>query len=240
MTGIYIIKNTINNLVYIGQAYNIERRWKVHYAIGKKDCSTKYVEYNNQIHTAMRKLGRENFYLEVLEECEKEKLNEREKYWIKYYNSYKNGYNGTEGGDFNSADKSGENNGRALLTEKDVYYIRECYNNHIPFREVYPLFQNKISKRGLQKVWSFENWKNIHPEYNNEENKHWHSHEAKANPSEIAANNKRHFSKEQVIEMRKLFENGMSVVEIWRKFYPEVAKSTVNNAIKRITYKDIQ
>lgn len=140
MTGIYIIKNKINDYVYIGQAYDIERRWKKHRAIGKQGCSTKYIEYNNQIHTAMRELGRDNFYLEVLEKCNKELLNEREKYWIRYYNSYKNGYNATEGGDFLNTDNSGEHNGRALLTEEDVYYIRECYNNHIPFREVYPLF----------------------------------------------------------------------------------------------------
>lgn len=96
----------------------------------------------------MRALGRENFYMEVLEECPQEKLSEREIYWIKFYNSYKKGYNGTVGGD-PSISSQGEQNGRALLTEKDVIYIRECYNNHIPFREVYKLFSNRISKRGL-------------------------------------------------------------------------------------------
>ena len=40
--------------------------------------------------------------------------------------------------------------------------------------------------------------------------------------------------------MRELYKNGMPIVGIWRKFYPNVAKSTVRNAIKRVTYKDIQ
>lgn len=211
----------------------------LHWGLGRADANPTRLEYNNQIHTAMREFGRENFYLEILEECEKELLNEREKYWIQYFNSYKDGYNGTEGGDFLNSDTSGEKNGRALLSEEDVYYIRECYNNHIPFREVYALYKDKISKRGLQKVWYFETWQKIHPEYHTDENRHWHNHNAKANSSEVAANNKRHFSKEQVLEMREKYTQGMSVQEIWSTMYPNLAKSTVYNAVKGITYKDI-
>jgi len=40
----------------------------------------------------------ENFLFEVIEEVENEKLDEREKYWINYYDSYYNGYNATLGG----------------------------------------------------------------------------------------------------------------------------------------------
>ena len=240
MQGIYIIKNTINNYVYIGQSVDIAKRWQTHRGLGKKDCNPNRLEYNNQIHTAMRKLGRENFYVEILEECEKEKLNEREIYWIQYYNSYKEGYNGTEGGSFEEVDTIGEKNGRALLTEEDVFYIRECYNNHIPFREVYKIYQDKISKRGLQKIWWFDTWKHIHPEYATLENKEWHKTKAKANSSKVAANNKRSFSREEILKMRQMFQDGISVQEIWKQLYPNKAKSTVYNAIKGITYKDIQ
>ena len=47
----------------------------------------------------MRKYGEENFYSELLEQVEVEDLNDRERYWIKYYDSYYNGYNSTLGGD---------------------------------------------------------------------------------------------------------------------------------------------
>ena len=238
MTGIYIIKNKINDLVYIGQSIDIQRRWSIHWGLGKKDANPNRLEYNNQIHTAMRKLGRENFYMEILEECPKEKLNEKEIYWIKFYNSYKKGYNGTEGGEFYNC-SVGEQNGRALLTEEDVYYIRECYNNHIPFRDVYKIFSNKISKRGLQKIWHFENWKYICPEYNTLENKEWHKTKAKALPSEMAKNNQRCFSPEEVRKMRDLFNQGISIEKIWKVYYPNHARSTVYNAIKKITYQDI-
>ena len=42
------------------------------------------------IHKAILKYGKENFTLEVIEEIDSTKLNDREKYWIKYYNSYNN------------------------------------------------------------------------------------------------------------------------------------------------------
>ena len=202
--------------------------------------SNKYPDFNNQIHSAMRELGRENFYLEILEECKQEELNEREIFWIAYYNSFKNGYNGTSGGQLEESNTKGENNGRALLTEQDVIYIRECYNNHIPFREVFKKYSDKISKRGFQKIWQFETWKYVHPEYHTEENKKWHNTQAKANDSKVAANNKRSFSEEEVRNMRRMFkENEMNAAEIWKNFYPEKAYSTVLNAIQGTTYKDI-
>lgn len=177
------------------------------------------------------------------EEYTPETLNQLEKFFIKYYNSYHNGYNATEGGDNNFGDNqthSGEKNGRALLTEEDVKYIRECYNAHVPFREIYNEYKNKISKRGLQKVWWFETWKNIYPEYHTEENRHWHSHSAKANPSEIAAKNQRIFSTDQVKEMRAAYSTGMTPKQVWLKYSPNVAWSTVYNMLTYQTYKDIK
>lgn len=87
--AIYKITNLLNQKSYIGQSINIEQRIKKH--ISSKD---KY-----PIHEALRKYPLENFEFSVLEECPKELLNEREEYWISYYDSYKNGYNCTAGGD---------------------------------------------------------------------------------------------------------------------------------------------
>jgi len=79
-----------------------------------------------------------------------ELINALEKFFIKQYNSFENGYNATEGGEDNPyRAQVGEKNGRVKLTEEDVIYIRECYNRHIPFKKVYEEYQEKISKRGL-------------------------------------------------------------------------------------------
>lgn len=188
----------------------------------------------------MREYGIENFDFSVIEECEIDQLDAREKYWINYYNSYKNGYNGNEGGNFGFVDVSGEHNGRAYMTKEEVEYIRECYNNHINFKDVYAQFKDKATKRCIQKIWYFETWPNIHPEYNTPENKLYHKTLAKANPSEVAKNNKRAFSPEEVRKMRLRFENGETVQEIWKSSYSDKAKSTIYNIIKKITYKDIE
>lgn len=92
--SIYIIRNTINNKVYIGQTINkVSYRFKSHiyYAVRGKD----YV-----IGKAMRKYGIENFYYEVLEQCPRKMLNKREIYWIATYDSTnpKYGYNMSIGG----------------------------------------------------------------------------------------------------------------------------------------------
>ena len=92
----------------------------------------------------------------------------------------------------------------------------------------------------MQKVWWFETWKNIYSEYHTEENRYWHSHSAKANSSEVAAKNQRVFSAEQIKEMRAAYNTGMTPKQIWLKYSPNTAWSTVYNAITCQTYKDIK
>ena len=93
--GIYKIENLINHKIYIGQSTNIERRWR-----DEKRCA--FIEedksYNYPLSRAFRKYGIDNFSFEILEECPKEKLNDKEKFWINYYNSFFQGYNQTFGG----------------------------------------------------------------------------------------------------------------------------------------------
>lgn len=243
MIGIYKYENKINHKCYIGQSVDIERRQYNHKS---SVYNNKANDYNSQFHQAVRKYGFDNFDYEIIavlspEEYSKELLDQMEKFFINYYNSYTNGYNATPGGDENpNRSQIGSKNGRALLNEEDVKYIRECYNAHIPFKIVYEEYKDKISKRGLQKVWWFDTWKNIYPEYHTEENKYWHSHNAKANSSKVAANNKKCFTEEQVKQMRYDYDNGMSPKQVWQKYAPYRAWSTVYNAITRQTYKDIK
>lgn len=87
---IYIIKNNINTKVYIGQALDSKKRFQSHC---KKNND------NSLIDKAIQKYGKEHFWFEILE-SQIENYNEREKYWIKYYNSLKPfGYNILTGGD---------------------------------------------------------------------------------------------------------------------------------------------
>lgn len=94
---IYIIQNTVNNKVYIGQtATNPERRLKEHFAESK--CPT-VKGYDSLLNRAIRKYGKDAFICKVLEEnIPYNELDSREVYWIQYYDSYHNGYNSTKGG----------------------------------------------------------------------------------------------------------------------------------------------
>lgn len=95
MIGIYKITNNINGKCYIGQSINIKQRWKGH----KKDAFWKDgPDYNYPLYQSMRKYGIENFSFEVLEECSKEELNEKEIAYILRYKAYGSGYNQTQGG----------------------------------------------------------------------------------------------------------------------------------------------
>lgn len=93
MGFIYKITNDINDKIYIGQTSGtLEERFKQHKKkINSEDRKT-YPLYN-----AMKKYGVEHFFIESLEETDN--LQEREQYWIKYFDSYNNGYNATHGGD---------------------------------------------------------------------------------------------------------------------------------------------
>ena len=94
MGRIYKITNDINNKIYIGQTIKtLTKRWQQH-----KCNSTK--EYFKQIvlYKAFKKYGIEHFHIEEIEEVENDLLDEREKYWIRCYDSYNQGYNSTIGG----------------------------------------------------------------------------------------------------------------------------------------------
>lgn len=92
MGYIYIISNDINNKKYIGKtSHTIEYRWKLHLA--------QYPYVNCPLYSAFKKYGTEHFSVAEIEECDNKLLSEREIYWINFYDSYKNGYNATLGGE---------------------------------------------------------------------------------------------------------------------------------------------
>lgn len=91
---IYLITNSVNDKVYVGQTIqSLKKRFNGHCCYSKADKSA-----NMYIKRAIHKYGRDKFTIHLIEECPIELLNDREKYWISFYNSYKEGYNLTLGG----------------------------------------------------------------------------------------------------------------------------------------------
>lgn len=81
VTGIYKITNSLNGMVYVGKSVDIRNRWTQHIkrAVGAEK------ETQNLLYPAMREHGVWNFSFEVLEECDKDALPQREKFYQDVY-----------------------------------------------------------------------------------------------------------------------------------------------------------
>ena len=87
-TGIYKITHIDSGKCYVGQAANIADRWKQHCkrGVGAEDWT------RNKLYPAMYSLGVENFSFEIIEECSRAQLNEREDYWQDFFHAKDFGY----------------------------------------------------------------------------------------------------------------------------------------------------
>lgn len=94
MGYIYKITNKMNGKVYIGQTKKtIEERFQEHLKKAK-------IHTNRYLYDAMNKYGYENFIVSQIEKCPDNNLDEREIFWIAFYQSNNKlyGYNMTAGG----------------------------------------------------------------------------------------------------------------------------------------------
>ena len=95
MAYIYVIENDINNKKYVGKTnFSLKKRFNEHI----KDSTKRRVE-KRPLYNAMNKYGTEHFHIKLIEEVDPMIASEKEQYWIDFYDTYKNGYNATKGGD---------------------------------------------------------------------------------------------------------------------------------------------
>lgn len=132
MAYIYKITNKLNGKAYIGKTLNnVEARWQEHIRESNKERS-----FERPLYRAIRKYGVKNFIVEILEEVSEEVVNEKEVFWINYYDTYQKGYNATKGGD-----------GKSFL---DFEKIINDYSSLKNMREVAKL--NNCSEDGVSKI----------------------------------------------------------------------------------------
>ena len=91
--GIYKITNQITKECYIGQSIDVAKRFKDHAKCGLDIDRPQ----GNKLYQSMLEYNLWNFSFELLEECPKEQLNEKEKFYISLYDSCNYGYNSTTG-----------------------------------------------------------------------------------------------------------------------------------------------
>ena len=183
MQRIYKITNQINGKVYIGKTIlPIEQRLKRHFYLAGKNV-------NRYLYDSINKYGKENFIIELIEECEYDLANEKEIYYIDFYKSNNKdfGYNMTIGGDGGRMPeeslrkmiikKTGEK-----LSEETKRKISEANKGRIPTtmtNEIKEKIRQSLIKSGCRPPtpqWSGEN----HPMYGKT-----HSEEVKQRLSEF-------------------------------------------------------
>ena len=142
MGYIYKIINIKNQKIYIGQTTKKRPtdRFSQHKYLALHPQQEKNISY---LHRAMKSDGIDNFKFEIIEQVDNLLLNEREKYWIKQYNSLApNGYNLTVGGQgtlgFSRPQSQEERN-------KKGNSVKKYYQN-------YPQAREKVSQR-TKELW---------------------------------------------------------------------------------------
>lgn len=93
VTGIYKITNILTNECYIGQAVNIRERWAEHAKCGLGIDTPA----GNKLYAAMKEYGLWSFSWELLEECPRAQLNEKEAFYISMYQADIYGLNSNKG-----------------------------------------------------------------------------------------------------------------------------------------------
>ena len=91
--GIYRISNLKTDQFYIGQSVDIYKRWTQHCKAGLGIDTP----VGNKLYKAMQEYGLQNFTFELLCQCSKQQLDEKEKYFIELYQADLYGYNSQKG-----------------------------------------------------------------------------------------------------------------------------------------------
>lgn len=198
---IYLISNDVNNKLYVGQTIQtLKKRFNGHCCYSKSDRSD-----NMLIKRAIHKYGKDKFHITLLEECPQDKMNEREVYWVSFYDSYNKGYNLTEGGQ--------DSNYFSLHRLEDTVDIKKFSEYIIEFK---PLASEVAAHFGISKSSVY----NLIERLNNPDlvlNSY--------NPRK--AKSIEDIDKE---ELKKLYLEGWSILDLVRKYH--VRKNKISKYLK--------
>ena len=142
--GIYGIQNKINGKIYIGKTgMNFGDRWDSH-----KSLLRSGKHFNIYLQNAWTKYGEANFEFLVIEDCNVEELDDKERYYIKLYREQNLSYNLADGGE------GGAFLGKHL-PEETKRKIGEKNRMHMTGRKMSEETRNKMSKSQKDR---YEQW----------------------------------------------------------------------------------
>lgn len=223
--------NFKNGKVYIGLTNDFNARRNQHLcAMHTEDL---------KVYRAMRKYNTSREDFEIIEDSieTKQEASNREIHWIAYYDSFKNGYNSTPGGECGGY-CLGENSHFAKLSDNEVYQIRllrstmkyQCF-------EIYEYYKRKISMSAFRKIWEYTTWKHIAPELNTVEVKNFHKQFRKSNRGE--KNSKSKLNNNYVYKLRVRFlVNGESFDNLLKE--TGICRTSLQRVLNGTYYKDVK
>lgn len=210
--GIYGIRNKINNKIYIGKTgMNFGDRWDSHRSLLKNNKHD-----NPHLQRAWNKYGKDNFEFIVIEDCSIDVLEEREKYYIKLYKDMELAYNIHDGGN------EGNNLGKPL-SEETKRKIGEKNRINGLGRKATAETREKMSQSHLGKKYKpmsdvgRKNLQKAKQEY------------YEKNPKKLTV--------EDVIEIRRLRQKGLTYTSIAQKY--NVTKQCISDICNYKRWKQI-
>ena len=218
--------------VYIGQTVNTRRRWREHIRDAALGSTLK-------VHCAIRKYKTTLSCFSIIQDnirTQKE-ANQLEIFYISKYDSFKNGYNSTPGGE-NGGQIFGENHPQAKLSDEQVLEIRQIrYSKQFTLKEVYEFYKEDMSYSGFQKIWNYETRLNIGLELDSPELHKFYRSFTKTS-GENHGNSK--LSDEEVINLRnKYFIEGISMNSLYVDYKDKYSLSGFRKIISGASYSHI-
>lgn len=244
-SGIYAIINTINNKIYIGQSKNIKTR------INRHKSELKHKKHRNiYLQREVNKYGFENFEFKVIEYCEIEYLNEKEKQYILDYNStdYNSGFNLTDGGENTKWNEDARKRRRGSgnpqfgkhLSEKHLEAVRIANlgtsdkltvddvkvikNRLVNGEDMHEIADNyKVGYSTIHKIFTIKNWD-------------WVNEEVNCKLIQLRNSRKDDFKKRNM-EIIECFNDGMTRKEIVCKL--DLTRDIVNRVIRKYVNTEV-
>lgn len=227
--GIYKI-NYPNGKIYIGQSVDIKRRMYEHWDANKATAPCDVAIFKYKVHLDE---------IEILEFIDDEnELNEREKYWIEFYdsNNKDKGYNLTPGGDTSCL--SGEDNNTSVFTNAQVLDIRKRRYEGERKKDVYKDYSN-IPFSTFEHVWLGRGYPQIGKEYLipvGEKTRQEYSSEA----NKGLKNGRAKCTREEILEIRRLRDEEKMMYKDIQALFPHISMSTVRRIALRESYADVE
>ena len=219
--GIYKITNIKNNMIYIGQSRQLSKRLKSH----KNAVEKSYID--NEI-----RKNPNDFKYEIIEYCSEEELNEKEIYWIKFYDSYNSGYNKTPGGTYYFCPQKAS---LKLLNDEDIIFIRKCYSDprYTSGAQIQREFFPNLDRHLIAKIYNGQLRTNIMPEVYNKN----YYHEIRSSNQFGDNNPSSKICSKDVIKIRILYID--NIREKIFNFFPQYNKRLITSIISGQNWKHL-